>query len=183
MSVLLMCVLTGATFAADEAASHMSMEADEMHWDETSDAAFLSGMIVHHRGAVAMSEDILKTTALPEIRRWGTAIIGAQRREIGEMEALLKNVGGHDEAAAAEMEAEMDMMMARKASDDADVNFIELMVPHHAGAIDMALPALTMSDNPRIRKMAEDIIVAQAREIAEFRAWLAGREPSRMAQK
>ena len=186
VSALLICLLAAILFAADKAEppmSHASMDPNEMDWDETSDAAFLSGMIVHHKGAVAMSEEILKTTASPEIRRWGEEIIAAQRREIGEMEALLEKIGGHDEAAAAEMEAEMDMMMAREMSNDADVNYVELMVPHHAGAIDMSLPALTMSANPQIRKMAEDIIVSQAREIADFRTWLAGRRHEALAAK
>lgn len=178
MSALMLGLLTGAVAVAGEMAgmNHQMPDTTQMHWDAANDAAFLSGMIVHHQGAVDMTEEILKTTSKPEIRHWGEAILNAQRREIKEMQGLLDDIGEEDEAATAEMEAEMAMMMDRKVSDDADVNYIELMVPHHAGAIDMSVPALIMSDNPQIRKLAEDIIVAQAKEIAEFRSWLAKQE-------
>ncbi|MCD8351148.1 MAG: DUF305 domain-containing protein [Planctomycetaceae bacterium] len=152
---------------------HSMPDYSHMQWDNKNDIAFLSGMIVHHQGAITMTEDILKTTTSQKIRRWSDEILSAQRREVKQMEALLHTLGPRDEAAAAEMEAEMDMMMGQPMSSNADINFIEMMIPHHAGAIDMSVPALVMSDNATIRKLAEDIIIAQAREIAEFRTWLA----------
>jgi uncharacterized protein (DUF305 family) len=59
---------------------------------------------------------------------------------------------------------------------DADVDFVQGMIPHHQGAVDMAKIVLQYGADPDIKKMAQDIIAAQDKEIAMFRAWLAKRQ-------
>jgi hypothetical protein len=44
-----------------------------------------------------------------------------------------------------------------------------MMVPHHQGAIDMALAVLRHGRNPQIRRLAQEIIVTQQQEIAVMR--------------
>jgi uncharacterized protein (DUF305 family) len=57
------------------------------------DLAFVEMMIPHHRDAVAMSEQILKTTKRPEIRQLAQNIIRDQQKEIALMERWQKEWG------------------------------------------------------------------------------------------
>lgn len=67
-------------------------------------------------------------------------------------------------------------MMAGGTAADIDVAFVCSMIPHHRGAIDMARAELAHGDDPWARTLAEAIIVAQEKEIAEMLAWLAEQE-------
>jgi uncharacterized protein (DUF305 family) len=55
--------------------------------------------------------------------------------------------------------------------DDLDQLFIDMMVPHHEGAVEMALIALERSERPEIRQMADAIVASQDAEIEQMRAW------------
>ena len=50
--------------------------------------------------------------------------------------------------------------------------FIELMIAHHQGAIDMANLIPSRSERPELRKLGEDIITAQTAEIEMMKGWL-----------
>ena len=52
-----------------------------------------------------------------------------------------------------------------------DEHFIEQMIPHHDGAIDMAKLALQKAKRPEIKTLAENIISAQSKEIEQMQNW------------
>jgi uncharacterized protein (DUF305 family) len=54
-----------------------------------------------------------------------------------------------------------------------DARFIDSMIQHHQGAIDMAEMALEQAEHEELRAMAEDIISAQEAEIEQMREWRA----------
>ena len=57
-------------------------------------------------------------------------------------------------------------------SGDADVDFMKHMRPHHQAAIDMAKVVLANGTDPDTKKLAQDIIASQEKEIATIDAWI-----------
>jgi len=67
-------------------------------------------------------------------------------------------------------------------SGDVDRDFAAMMIPHHQGAIDMAVAELRFGHDPRLRRIAQEIIVDQQQEIVAMQAALADRPPSAPSQ-
>jgi len=59
--------------------------------------------------------------------------------------------------------------MAITPSGDVDADFTAAMIPHHQGAIDMALAELRHGKNEQLRRIAQEIIVDQQQEIVAMR--------------
>ena len=82
----------------------------------------------------------------------------------------------HDGAEApflAENDAAMKKMMhdmaAVKPTGDVNRDFVDMMVPHHQAAVDMAQTLLRYGRNEQLRRLAQEIIVTQQQEIATMR--------------
>jgi hypothetical protein len=52
---------------------------------------------------------------------------------------------------------------------DGDRDFVHMMIPHHQGAIDMAMAVLRYGHNPVVRRLAQEIVVTQQEDIAAMR--------------
>lgn len=65
--------------------------------------------------------------------------------------------------------AKMMNDMAVKPTGDVDRDFVEMMIPHHQGAIDMAQTYLRYGSNEQLRRIAQEIIVDQQQEIVAMR--------------
>lgn len=75
----------------------------------------------------------------------------------------------------AENAVAMNKMMATMAiapTGDVDRDFAEMMIPHHQGAIDMAVAQLRYGRNEQLRRLAQEIVVTQRQEIAVMRKML-----------
>jgi uncharacterized protein (DUF305 family) len=64
------------------------------------------------------------------------------------------------------------VMVSAEASGDADVDFVQLMLPHHQAAIEMAKTQLLYGRDPEMRRLAQEIIADQQSEIALMQLWL-----------
>jgi uncharacterized protein (DUF305 family) len=72
----------------------------------------------------------------------------------------------------AENDAAMSKMMRGmtiEPSGNVDADFAAMMIPHHQGAIDMAIAELRHGKNEQLRRIAQEIIVDQQQEIAAMR--------------
>jgi uncharacterized protein (DUF305 family) len=90
----------------------------------------------------------------PEICATPTSDVGAEAPFLAENVTAMKKMMGN---------------MAVTPTGDVDADFVAMMVPHHQGAIDMALAVLRHGRNPQIRRLAQEIIVTQQQEIAVMR--------------
>lgn len=144
-----------------------------------TDAAFITDMTAHHRGAIEMALIAQKRAEHPEVRNLADDIIAAQESEISVMRTIRddmlnmgENGGGHMGMSDAEMGMDMDPAELKDAQPF-DKAFIDAMIPHHEGAVVMARELLERGEQPGLRKMAQDIIHAQSKEIAQMHEWRA----------
>ncbi len=90
---------------------------------------------------------------------------------VGTAGSLQAQEPGYQKEMEAVHKKMMDGMMSMKSTGDPDKDFAMMMIPHHQGAIDMAEIQLKYGKDPALKKMAQDIIDAQKREIDAFKAW------------
>lgn len=65
----------------------------------------------------------------------------------------------------------MNETLKGKTGDEFDKAFIEMMIEHHQGAIDMANLIPTRAKHDEIKSLGEAIIAAQTKEINEMKEW------------
>ncbi len=65
----------------------------------------------------------------------------------------------------------MMMGLQGKTGDDFDEAFLDEMIIHHQGAVDMAKAVLTSSNRAELKAFANEIISAQTREIEQMQTW------------
>ena len=169
---------TTATGGGEAGAAHNSI-----------DVAFAQGMIPHHSQAVEMSELAATNTSNPEVQALATEIIAAQGPEIELMTEWLTSWGAEVPDPSASMEENMEvaggMMMSGMISDadfdrlraarDAEFDrlYLELMILHHEGAIEMAQQELDGGDSAEATALAQRIIDTQQAEITRMEELLA----------
>jgi uncharacterized protein (DUF305 family) len=172
--------------ASSEASKALNAAMMKMHKDMAvsftgnPESDFVRGMIPHHQGAIDMAEIVLKFGKDAAIKTLATNIISAQKKEIAEMQAWLARNGNGKPANDAKeiIEAyesvnhDMHVAMDVEITGDPDRDFMQGMIPHHEGAVEMAKVLLRHGKSPELLKLAEDIIRSQTVEIVEMIAWL-----------
>ena len=142
------------------------------------DATFAATMIDHHRGAIEMSQAAKRDAKHPQVKALASEIIRAQESEIERLTAIGTLLSGEGikpsdhELGMSEESMGLDPTIDEfESAKDPDKEFIDSMIPHHAGAIAMANDLLKHGKNPELRAMAEAIIVAQHSEILKLQRW------------
>lgn len=150
-----------------------------------ADVAFMQMMIWHHAQALDMSELAADRAGSPQVRALAERIRAAQGPEIMSMAAWLDERGmevpradqdaeswdhaahGHDGMAGMLTDAEMEQLAASTGSEF-DRLFLEGMIGHHEGALEMADHVTVEGEDLRVSELAADISVGQAAEIGRM---------------
>lgn len=172
----------GETESADNDAAH-----------NEADVTFLQMMYPHHAQAVEMAAMVEGHTTNQQIIDLASEIEAAQGPEMEQMTALLEQFGepeptetghsmsmdhggGHGESSGMSgMMTEGQMTeLASKSGAEFDTMWLEMMIDHHQGAIDMAETELAEGENAEAKDMANAIVDAQQSEIDTMKDLLQG---------
>jgi uncharacterized protein (DUF305 family) len=165
---------SGAGVGGDVAAEALAVEGDRrIPYTPTNDLQFVEFFIMHHQMAIDMAEHEVAHGSAADVKAIAQAVIDAQTAEVQTLMTIREQLDGEvapppeDPHAVAEMEA-----MEGVSGAELDAMFLLEMIPHHASALGPAHRALPYLENPTLKKMAADIIAAQAKEIGELRTRL-----------
>ena len=168
-------------FSGDETAGEGAVETGLMApAEDSAEAGFARDMMVHHAQAVQMAEIVRDETQSEEIRTMAADIALTQQAQIGQMQGWLAVWGLPATEAGPAMtwmghptEGRMPGMaspqeldeLQRAAPEEADVLFLQLMIPHHEAAVPMAEAVLEETDRPEVERLAGAIAASQQSEI------------------
>ena len=144
-----------------------------------ADMQFTMMMIPHHEQAVEMADMILAKDGIDErVITLAEQIKAAQGPEIELMESWLDEwgtpMGDMDGMDHGGMMSDTDMQALEDATGaEASRLFLEQMIVHHEGAIEMAQDEVDNGQNPDVVTLAENIIASQTTEIATMEDILA----------
>lgn len=143
-----------------------------------ADIDFAMNMIAHHQQAIEMADLVLEKEGVDDrVLNLALAIKEAQGPEISTMTSWLESWGensmpGMDHGDG--MMSDDDMTTLENAAGaEASSLFLEQMIEHHQGAIDMAEQEVDAGENPDAIALAQQIIDAQTTEITTMQELLA----------
>ena len=148
-----------------------------------TDRAFVAEMIPHHESAIEMAEMAQEKGKSAFVMKLADDIVSTQNDEIAVMR---REDEGLETAGVKEGSLGMEDHMTGMDQDpaelegaaDFDKEFLQMMIPHHEGAIAMAEVELDKGGDPELRGIAQDIVRAQEREIGEMRKQLGDDAPA-----
>lgn len=158
--------------------NHSEMKSDVNAASAPYDLQFIDTMTAHHTSAVEMAKMVDGKTQRTELKAFAQKIIADQNKEIAQMkEWREKWFAGKPRAMNMEMPGmadsmRMDMSKLSNAKDEEfDFLFIEMMIPHHAGASTMSKEALTRAEHAELKTFTGNIIKEQEAEITQMKVW------------
>ena len=143
-----------------------------------TDIMFAQMMIPHHQQAVDMSTLAETHTTNPEILALAKQIKDAQAPEIKQMTAWIESTGagmdmGHDMGMGGMLTEEQMTALGNAQGAAFDKLYLEGMIGHHEGALQMA-KMIENSSNSEAKTLAANIVKSQSAEIEKMKQMLAG---------
>jgi uncharacterized protein (DUF305 family) len=148
------------------------------------DVAFATNMVPHHQQAVELSALVADRSTNPQLVALANQISAAQQPEINVMKVLLvqwnenpdTNSGhaGHGNTMQGMVdEATMSKLKSLNGAEF-DKLWLESMISHHQGAIEMAKAEIANGDNVDAKSLAQSIVTTQEAEIGQMKQMLGG---------
>ena len=143
---------------------------------DMNEIMFAQMMIPHHEQAVSMSETALKKSKNPEILKLSKQIKSLQSTEISQLSYWLKATDSsmtmdHDMKMSGMLTTKELGSLKRLSGKAFDRTFLQLMIKHHKGAIEM-LGLISDSSNAEAAALAKAIKSAQSKEITSMKQLL-----------
>lgn len=192
--------VTACSSTSNTQPSSTSASATVLNGHNTQDVTYLAEMVAHHQQAIDMAQMVPSHTTNTRVRALAAQIEAAQGPEIAKMNAWLGEWnegtstesgsmspgGGHDMSGmehggptSSGKPMGPGMMSAAEMADleskngaSFDQMWLTMMIAHHEGAVTMSQQELASGENAQVKELAQDIINAQAKEIAEMKAML-----------
>ncbi|WP_434449642.1 DUF305 domain-containing protein [Lentzea sp. E54] len=142
----------------------------------SADVTFAQGMVPHHEQALEMSGLVAARTENPQVIDLAKRISAAQQPEIDRMNGWLKSWNAPVQASSHTHSGSHGMVELGNLADldgtEFDRQWLSLMIQHHRGAVEMARKHLSAGTDPETRKLAQDVVSHQEKEIAEMESLL-----------
>ena len=158
--------------------------------NDSVEAGFLRDMSMHHAQAVEMALIIRDRAEDEQLRFLATDIMLSQQGEIGMMDGWLRLWDlplASSEAPMSWMDHPVDGPMPGMAThehieqlrtlpaDEAEVLFLQLMIRHHQGGVEMAKAYLERGDQKAVTAFAQNVVRVQDSEIGTMNGMLEAR--------
>ncbi len=186
VAALATAVVVSSCSKTEDHAAHASSTATtttaQVAVHNAHDVTFAQMMIPHHQQAVELSALVPDRSTNPAVVKLAATISGEQQPEITAMKALLVQWDVDPNAASDHSDMPMDGMvddatMAKLQSlkgAEFDTLWLQSMISHHQGAIEMAGGEVAAGQSPDMISMAENIVTAQQAEIDQMKQMLGG---------
>lgn len=148
------------------------------------DVAFATNMIPHHQQAVDLSAIVPERSTNAGLVALAQQISAAQQPEINVMKVFLvqwkenpdtdSGHGGHGNTMQGMVD--QDTMTKLKSLNGAEFDklWLQSMISHHQGAIEMAKAEIANGDNVDAKALAKNIVTTQEAEIGQMKQMLGG---------
>lgn len=136
-----------------------------------NDQDLLSNMIPHHEEAVQSSQYVLSRTSDPELKTFLQGVIDVQSKEIAQMKSWHKEWFNKEYVANSNYKTMMGDL-TKSSGKELEKKYIEGMIAHHKGAIQMAKDILPLTSRDEVKSMANEIVTVQEKEVSMLNGWL-----------
>lgn len=160
--------------------------------DQSAEAGFARDMAVHHSQAVEMADLIRTRTSDPALTLLATDIVLGQQVQIGRFYGWLEQwdlpattprpmawLGNDHDTMPMPMPGMATSDEIRRLRDlplaDAEIAFLQMMIRHHRGGVEMATAAVERTTRSEVRRVAASIVATQTSDIDAMTALLVDR--------